>query len=208
MSNKVSRLLVLMFCVVCAGAGMASRMPAAAANGGADQDNGSDSPLYVIQANDLLEINVWKEPDLTRKVLVRPDGRMSLPLVQDMQAAGRTPAKLKEEIEKELKKSGYYQEDRVPTVTVIVEAIQSYRVFVTGKVAKPGVIQTEKPITVLQALSLAGGFLEYANVEDMAVIRTNGVNNELFRFNYPDVIKGKNFNQNMLLRAGDVVVVP
>src|SRR5262252_1424330 len=116
------------------------------------------SPYYIIQPNDLLEIHVWKEPELTRKVLVRPDGRISFPLVQDLQAAGMTPSDIKQEIEKELKK---YIE--VPNVTVIVEAIQSYKVFVTGKVAKPGALMAEKPITVLQALALAGGFADFAN---------------------------------------------
>jgi len=161
------------------------------------------SPYYIIQPNDLLEIHVWKEPELTRKVLVRPDGRISFPLVQDLQAAGMTPSDIKQEIEKELKK---YIE--VPNVTVIVEAIQSYRVFVTGKVAKPGALMAEKPITVLQALSLAGGFAEFANPAETVVIRNNNGENVLFRFNYPEVIKGKNFNQNMLLKNGDVIVVP
>ena len=96
----------------------------------------------------------------------------------------------------------------MPNVTVIVDAIQSYRVFVTGKVGKPGVIAVEKPITVLQALALAGGFLDFANPAEMVVIRNTGSGNVLFRFNYPEVIKGKNFNQNMLLRSGDVIVVP
>ena len=158
---------------------------------------------YVIQPNDLLEIYVWKEPELTRKVTVRPDGRISFPLVQDMQAAGLSPGDIKQEIEVELKK---YIE--VPNVTVIVEAIQSYRVFVTGKVGKPGAIMAEKPITVLQALSLAGGCLDFANPAETVVIRNTGAGNILFRFNYLDVIKGKNFNQNMLLRSGDVIVVP
>jgi polysaccharide biosynthesis/export protein len=161
------------------------------------------SPYYIIQPNDVLEIHVWKEPELTRKVLVRPDGRISFPLVQDLQAAGMSPGEIKQEIEKELKK---YIE--VPNVTVIVEAIQSYRVFVTGKVGKPGALMAEKPITVLQALSLAGGFADFANPAEMVVIRNTGGVNVIFRFNYSEVIKGKNFNQNMLLRSGDVIVVP
>src|SRR5436309_5759664 len=114
-------------------------------------------PLYVIQPNDLLEIFVWKEPDLTRKVLVRPDGRISFPLIQDMKAADISPEALKEEIERKLR--DYLD---APSVTVIVEAIQSYRVFVTGKVQKPGPLTIEKPITVLQALAMAGGFAEFA----------------------------------------------
>src|SRR5438552_18592738 len=115
------------------------------------------TPFYVIQPNDLLKIFVWKQPDMSGQVLVRPDGRVSLPLVQDIQAAGRTPAELKEKIEESLKE---YLE--FPTVTVIVDAIQSYRVFVTGQVTKPGPIVSEKPITVLQSLALAGGFSQHA----------------------------------------------
>ena len=166
-------------------------------------DSASLPSLYVIQPNDVLEIHVWKEPELTRKVLVRPDGRISFPLIQDLQAAGMTPGAIKQEIEQGLKK---YIE--VPNVTVIVEAIQSYRVFVTGKVAKAGTVMAEKPLTVLQALAMAGGFTDFANPAEMVIIRNTGNGNVLFRFNYPEVIKGKNFNQNMLLKSGDVIVVP
>ena len=160
-------------------------------------------PMYTIQPNDVLEIFVWKEPDLTRKVLVRPDGRISFPLVQDMLVAGSSPGELKEAIEKRLKE---YIE--IPYVTVIIDAIQSYRIFVTGKVQKPGGILAEKPITVLQALALAGGFQEFANLSDMTIIRSSETDNKVFRFNYEEVIKGKNSDQNILLRTGDVVVVP
>ena len=160
-------------------------------------------PLYLIQPNDLLEIFVWKDPNLTRKVLVRPDGRISFPLLQDMQAAGMNPGELKQKIEEGLK-----QYIDVPNVTVLVDAIQSYRVFVTGRVQKPGAIMTEKPITVLQALALAGSFMEFANLAEIVVVRGSGEDSTLFKFNYPEVIKAKNFSQNMLLRSGDVVVVP
>ena|SRR5438552_9498086 len=162
-----------------------------------------DLPPYVVQPNDLLEIYVWKDTNLTRKVIVRPDGRISFPLIQDMPVAGLSPEAIKYEIEQKLK--DYIE---APNVTVIVEAIQSYRVFVTGKVSKPGAIAAEKPISVLQALALAGGFLEFANPADMVIIRHTGKENILFRFNYVEAIKGKNFNQNMLLETGDVIVVP
>src|SRR5262249_26504945 len=124
------------------------------------------APLYLIQPNDLLQIFVWKEPNLSGKVLVRPDGRISVPLIQDMQAAGLNPAQLKQKIEDALKE---YIDG--PNVTVIVEAIQSYHVYVTGKVAKPGVIAAEKPVSVLQALALVGGTLEFADLQDIVVIR-------------------------------------
>ena len=163
----------------------------------------SSTPLYVVQPNDVLSIFVWKETNLSGKVVVRPDGRISFPLIQDMQAAGLNPVQLKENIEKAL-----MQYIDVPNVTVIVEAIQSYRVYVNGKVGKPGVIMNEKPISVLMALALAGGTQEFANTSEIVIVRGSGEDSTLYRFNYPDVIKGKNFNQNMLLRSGDVVVVP
>jgi polysaccharide export outer membrane protein len=167
-------------------------------------DPGAEAP-YVIQSNDQLSIFVWKEPNLSSKVLVRPDGRISFPLVQDMQAAGLNPGELKQKIEESLK-----QFIEIPNVTVVVDAIavQSYRVYVTGKVGKPGAIVVEKPLSVLQALALAGGFTEFANPAEMVIVRSNVAETQRLRFNYRDVIKGKNADQNLQLQAGDVVVVP
>jgi polysaccharide export outer membrane protein len=159
--------------------------------------------LYVIQPNDVLSVFVWKEEKLSAKVTVRPDGRISFPLIQDMQASGLNPSQLKEKVETALKEF-----IDVPNVTVIVEAIQSYRVYVNGKVMKPGVIMNEKPISVLQVLALAGGFQDFANTAEIVIIRGSGEDSTLYRFNYPEVVKGRNFSQNMLLRTGDVVVVP
>jgi len=159
--------------------------------------------VYVIQPNDTLEIFVWKEPELTRKVLVRPDGRISFPLVQDLQAAGISPGELKSTIELKLKE--YLTS---PNVTVIVDNIQSYKVFVVGKVQKPGSILAEKPITVLQALSLAGGFQDYAKQADITVLRNSRGQNFVMPFNYSNVTRGKTPGENILLNAGDVVVVP
>ena len=161
------------------------------------------TPPYIIQPNDILEIFVWKEEKLTRKVFVRPDGRISFPLIQDLTAAGLSTSELKQRIEENLK-----QYIEVPNVTVILEAIQSYRVYVTGKVAKPGVYPSEKQINILQAIAMAGGFLEFADPSNIVVIRTNGDESSRFVFNYNDVIKAKNFNANMLPKAGDVIVVP
>jgi polysaccharide biosynthesis/export protein len=160
-------------------------------------------PHYIIQPNDMLEVFVWQEPELTRKVLVRPDGFISIPLVQDIQAAGITPAQLKVQLEKKLKE--YLP---APNVTIVVDAIQSYRIYVVGKVQKPGSITVEKPVTVLQALSLAGGFQDYAKQSDIVVIRTDDKKSVVLDFNYQDVIRGKNPAQNILLRSGDVVAVP
>lgn len=162
-----------------------------------------EPPIYIIQPNDVLEIVVWGEPDISRKVIVRPDGRISIPLVQDLRASELTPPELKEEIERRL--SDYLDS---PNATVIVEAIQSYKVYVTGKVQSPGAIISEQPITVLQALTLAGGFAEYANDSDVSVVRTYGREHVVFDFNYGEVIKGRRTHQNILLRSGDVIVVP
>ena len=199
MLNKAS--CVLLVCLVSAPCVQAQN--GKKAKPAAEPADAAAAPLYVIQPNDILEVFVWKEPDLTRKILVRPDGRVSFPLVQDMQAAGISPGELKERIEKKLKE---YIDS--PNVTIIVEAIKSYNVFVTGKVQKPGSILAEKPITVLQALAMAGGFQEYAKTSEMTVIRNNGAENTAFKFDYGEVMKGKNPNQNILLRSGDVVVVP
>jgi polysaccharide export outer membrane protein len=159
--------------------------------------------LYVIQPNDVLSIFVWKEPSLSGKFTVRPDGRISFPLVQDMQAAGLNPGQLKSKIEESLKE--YID---ISNVTVIVDAIQSYKIYVTGKVGKPGMIMSEKPLSVLQAITMAGGFSDFANQAETVIIRNTGEDSTLYKFNYPEVIKGKNFSQNMLLKSGDVVVVP
>jgi len=171
--------------------------------GGEVNDPIPGPPAYVIQPNDLLEIVVWGEPDISRTVLVRPDGRISLPLVQDLQASELTPVELKEHMENRLKE---YVDS--PNVTVIIQAIQSYKVYVIGKIQNPGGIVVEKPITVLQALTLAGGFQEYADEGDISIVRTIGREHLVFDFNYKDVIKGKKAEQNILLRSGDVVVVP
>jgi polysaccharide biosynthesis/export protein len=158
---------------------------------------------YVIQPNDTLEVFVWKEPDLTRKVLVRPDGQISFPLVQDLKAAGFTPDELKRRLESKLQE--YLTS---PNVTVIVENIQSYKVFVVGKVQKAGSILTEKPITVLQALSLAGGFQDYAKQADITILRSVGGQNYVLQFDYRGVTRGKKPEENIMLKSGDVVVVP
>lgn len=169
----------------------------------AQQTPAGQEPLYVIQPSDVLEVFVWKEPDLSRQVLVRPDGRISFPLVQDLQAAGLTPGELKTKIEGLLKE---YIE--APNVTVIVAEIKHYRIYVTGKVNNPNSFVLEKPITVLQALSLAGGFAEFADEGGIKIVRAYGEQYNYLDFNYKDVIKGKNTNQNIVLRSGDVVVVP
>ena len=158
---------------------------------------------FIIEANDILEIFVWKEPDLSRKVLVRPDGYISFPLVQDMKAAGMTPAELKEALEGKL-----LEYLTAPNVTVIVDAIMHYRIYVTGKVQGPSSFILEKPITVLQAISLAGGLQEFADESEVKIVRATARGYSYLDFDYKEVIKGKNVAQNIYLESGDVVVVP
>jgi polysaccharide export outer membrane protein len=158
---------------------------------------------YIIQPSDVLEIFVWKEPDLSRKSAVRPDGRISFPLIQDLVAAGHTAEDLKKEIEMRL--TEYVTR---PNVTVLIDTIQGHRLFVIGKVQRPGPLVTEKPLTVLQALTLAGGFLEYAKSDEITIIRNAGENSEVLKFSYPEVIKGRKAAENVFLKPGDVVVVP
>jgi polysaccharide export outer membrane protein len=163
----------------------------------------SATPLYVIQPNDVLRIFVFNHTELSGQTRVRPDGRISLPLVQDIQAAGRNPMELKQQLEERLKEF-----IETASVTVIVDSIESYRIFVTGLVAKPGAIMSERPITVLQALALAGGHTELAKPSEITIVRSIGERSTIFRFNYPEFLRGENFNQNMLLKSGDTVVVP
>ena len=168
-----------------------------------DPDQYEERPSYVIQPNDVLEIFVWKEPELSRKVLVRPDGRISFPLAQDFQAAGLTPEKLTARVENLLK--DYIE---TPMVTVIVDQIQHYRVYVTGNVNNPGSFTMEEPITVLQALSLAGSFGEFADTSKVQIVRIIDGENQFIPFHYKEFIEGKNTDQNIQLKSGDVVVVP
>jgi polysaccharide biosynthesis/export protein len=160
-------------------------------------------PGYVIGPEDVLDINVWKEPDVSRTVPVRPDGKISLPLINDVQAAGSTPQQLASAVTQKLRK--YLNE---PQVTVIVTAINSQRVFVVGEVLRAGAFPLIPGMTVLQALSSAGGFTTFADVKKIHVMRrVNGKHVEM-PFNYRDVLRGDNPDQNIKLEPGDTVVVP
>lgn len=160
-------------------------------------------PAYVIGPQDVLDVNVWKEPDMTRTVPVRPDGKITLPLINDVQAAGTTPQQLAAAVTEKLRK--FVNE---PQVTVIVTQINSQRVFVVGEVLRAGAFPLLPGMTVLQALSSAGGFTTFANVKKIHVMRlVNGKHTEL-PFNYREVLNGDNPDQNITLQPGDTVVVP
>jgi polysaccharide biosynthesis/export protein len=160
-------------------------------------------PSYVIGPEDVLDINVWKEPDVSRIVPVRPDGRISLPLINDVQASGLSPQELAGTVTEKLRK--YFNE---PQVTVIVTAINSQRVFVVGEVLRAGAFPLIPGMTVLQALSSAGGFTTFADVKKIHVMRLRDGKHIELPFNYRDVLKGDNPDQNIKLEPGDTVVVP
>jgi polysaccharide biosynthesis/export protein len=163
----------------------------------------SDSS-YVIGANDVLAINVWKEPDISRSVPVRSDGKISLPLVGELQASGQTPQQLEQEITKRLQ--SYISE---PEVTVIVTDSKSQKVNILGMVSKPGAYLLTSSTTVLDAIAMAGGFKDFAKQKSIYILRQapDGTQKRL-PFNYKEVIKGQNSDQNIRLQAGDTLVVP
>ena len=158
---------------------------------------------YKIGPQDLLRIDVWKESEISRTVPVRPDGKISLPLLNDIQAAGLTPMQLSGAIAEGLKK--YVMN---PQVTVSVAEINSRRVYVTGEVTKPGAFALLPDMTVLQALSGSGGFTQFAKLKGIYVLRIENGKQVKHPFNYKDVVSGKAPEQNILLQPGDVVVVP
>ena len=160
-------------------------------------------PDYKIGPQDVININVWKEPDISRVVPVRPDGKISIPLLNDVLAAGLTPMQLASEITEGLKK---YMNG--PQVTVIVTEINSRRVYVLGQVARPGAYPLLPNMTVLQLLSSSGGFTEFANSKKIYILRTVGEKQVKIPFNYKDVVSGRRPGDNIELQPGDTVVVP
>lgn len=172
---------------------------------GAQEAAGATDADYLVQAGDVLEVSVWNEPDLQKEVLVRPDGKISFPLTQgDVQAARRSVDALREEITQRL---SHYIPDLV--VTVSVKQILGNKVYVIGQVNNPGVFVMNPRIDVLQALSMAGGGTAFASLNDIRILRRSADGKQqAVRFQYGDVIKGNNLDQNIMLRSGDVIVVP
>jgi polysaccharide export outer membrane protein len=162
----------------------------------------STPPDYVIGADDSLHISVWKEPDLSETLPVRPDGKISLPLLGDVTAAGLTPTQLGDSITEKLKK---YMAD--PRVTVVVAAMNSRRIFVSGEVLHPGSVVLLPHMTALQAVA-ASGFTQFANTKGIYVLRTENGKQVKYPFNYKEVVKGRHEEQNIELKPGDTVVVP
>jgi polysaccharide export outer membrane protein len=158
---------------------------------------------YVIGPEDVLSVVFWQETALSADVVVRPDGKISLPLLKDVQAAGHTPEQLTDALVKAATK--YVSR---PNATVIVKQINSRKVFVVGQVAKPGAFPLTGDLTVLQVIALAGDVLEYARSTNVVIVRKEDGQERRFKFNYKQVLKGKNTEQNILLKPGDTVIVP
>lgn len=159
---------------------------------------------YVIGNDDVLAINVWKEPDISRSVPVRSDGKISLPLVGEVQAAGRTPLKLEQDIAVRLK--SYISE---PEVTVIVQQINSQKFNILGMVSKPGSYPLTNSPTVLDAIAIAGGFRDFAKQKSIYILRQNPDGTQTrIPFNYKEVVKSQNAAQNIKLQPRDTIVVP
>jgi polysaccharide export outer membrane protein len=163
----------------------------------------TEDPNYSIAPEDVLTIDVWKEPEISRTVPVRRDGKISLPLLNDLQAAGLTPTQLGSEIVEKLRATIVH-----PQVTVIVAQMSGLRIYVLGQVTRAGAYPLVPDMTVMQALSIAGGFTPYANMKKISVMRKENGADKIFAVNYKEVVRGRKAEQNIHLKAGDTIVVP
>ena len=179
--------------------------PSAVRPAPASQSPGAQRPPvdYVIGPDDVLAIVFWHEKDLSAEVSVRPDGKISLPLLNEVEATGLTPEQLREAV---LTQARRFIED--PNVTVVVKQINSRRLFITGAVQKPGYYPLTAPMTVIQLIALAGGLTEFADREKIVIMRTEGGRQVGYRFSYKEVVKRINLRQNIELKPGDTIVVP
>lgn len=167
------------------------------------QDEGEPRRPYTVLAGDVLQISVWKEPELQMEVLVRPDSAFSFPLAGDISTEGLSVVDLQAELTKRL--SRYIS---TPVVTVLITAVLGNKVYVIGQVSKPGEFVVNPQVDVMQALSMAGGLTPFAATNDIKILRRTGSRQIALSFKYNDVLKGKRLEQNIMLQSGDVVVVP
>ena len=182
----------------------AQSIPPAAAAAAAPRP--TDPPLppgYVIGPDDVLSVVYWRDKHLSAEARVGPDGRLALPLINEVVAAGLTPEQLQKRITEESKK---YMEDA--NITIVVREINSRRVFIVGEVAKAGPYPLISSMTVMQLISVAGGLRDYANSKNITIMRNEGDRQVSLKFNYKEVAAGKNLAQNIELKPGDTVVVP
>lgn len=163
----------------------------------------ADSNVYVIGPEDVLYIHVWKEENLSKAIPVRSDGKISLPLIDEIQAAGLTPLQLKEALLVKLKEF-----IDIPNVSVIVTEANSFKVYVSGQVRNPGVYRLRSKTSLLQLIPMAGGFTEWANEKKILVIRKENGNEKRMTLNYKKIVKGEAPDSNIDLKPGDTVIVP
>jgi len=158
---------------------------------------------YLLQPGDILEILVWKEEDLTKEVLIRPDGGISFPLAGDLKASGRTVEELRAELTSRLARL-------IPDldVTVLLKEVKGNKIYVIGQVTKPGEFVVNPQVDVMQALTMAGGVTAFAALSDIFVLRRSGEQQTRLTFDFTAVAKGRDLQQNIMLQSGDVVVVP
>ncbi len=182
---------------------MTAGMSAVAQEEAQNQTNSGESSAYTVNPGDILTISVWKEVDLIRQVIIRPDGAFSFPLVGDVRANGRSVEDIQEILKQRLER---YIPD--PVVTVTVDQILGHTIYVLGQVNRPGQFVAAGSIDVMQALALAGGTSVFANLDKIKILRRVNQNLIAIPFDYSDIEKGKRLHQNILLVPGDVVVVP
>jgi polysaccharide export outer membrane protein len=158
---------------------------------------------YLLQPGDILLVSVWKEADLSGEVLVRPDGGITVPLAGQIEAAGHSVEDIRRVVDERLRKFIPH-----PEVTVVLKQSAGNQIFVIGKVNHPGQFPVNRPVDVMQALSLAGGFTPFAAVNSIRVLRRDGDQQRTLSFRYDDVVRGRSLQQNVMLRSGDTVIVP
>jgi polysaccharide export outer membrane protein len=158
---------------------------------------------YRVGPGDVIEVLVWKEPEASSTVVIRPDGKISLPLINDLEVTGKAPMEIQAIVTERL--DPYI---KAPNVTVTVKEINSKKVFVLGEIARPGAYEITQPTTVLQVLTEAGGLQPFAKQNSIYILRTENDKQAKFPFRYKDVLKGERIDQNILLKPGDTIVVP
>ena len=171
--------------------------------GQASAQEDSEKDAYRIDVGDALEINVWKEEELSRGVFVRLDGRITLPLIGDVMAAGRTTMELAKTLEEKI---GEIIEE--PTVTVILTASTSRVYYMVGNISSPGAFDMTTPINILQAIARAGGLGEWAERDEIMIVRRSAGKDEMLFFDYDDFVKGKDLSKNIMIQYGDTIIVP
>ena len=194
---------VVLVGVLAGSAGAQAAPPTTPARDAAASGEKPHDDTFVIGNDDVLAINVWKEPDISRSIPVRSDGKISLPLVGEVQAAGLTPLKLEKDIAEKLK--SYISE---PEVSVMVQQVNSQKFNILGQVTKPGTYVIANSPTVLDAIALAGGFRDFAKKKSIYVLRHGASGEVRLAFNYKDVSEGKHMEQNVKLQPGDTIIVP